>query len=96
MVLPEAWLKAEQALLHGDDGEGRREAMEAWKLRHVDPEWEDFSLTVCAEGCPWAEVQNALSEAAPMGTARVVIVPQAENLLEKPKNLPGSIRELLG
>ncbi|MBK8794206.1 MAG: hypothetical protein IPN59_14100 [Holophaga sp.] len=67
MAVPEPWLKSHYALLHGEDSEGRREAMEAWKARHVDPEWADFSLLVCAEGCPWAEVQNALSESAPLG-----------------------------
>ncbi|MCE1228488.1 MAG: hypothetical protein LWX11_03200 [Firmicutes bacterium] len=95
MALPQGWLKAEYALVHGEDGDGRREAVEAWKARHVDAEWEDFSLLVCAENCPWAEVQNALSESAPFGVARVVIVPQADNLLEKPKELPASIKALL-
>ena len=95
MSVPEAFLRAEYALLHGEDSEGRTEAMEAWKARHVDPEWADFSLLVCAEGCPWAEVQNALSESAPLGAVRVVVVPQAENLLEKPKELPVTIRALL-
>ena len=95
MALPEAFLRAEYALLHGEDSEGRTLALEAWKARHVDPEWADFSLLVCREGCPWAEVQNALSESAPLGVARVVVVPQAENLLEKPKELPGPIRAFL-
>lgn len=95
MALPEAWLKAEYALVHGDDGDGRRAAVEAWKARHVDPEWADFSLLVCAENCPWAEVQNALSESAPLGASRVVIVPQAENLLDKPKELPPTLKALL-
>ena len=95
MAIPEAFLRAEYALLHGDDSEGRRSALEAWKTRHVDPEWADFSLLVCAEGCPWAEVQNALMESAPLGAARVVLVPQAENLLEKPKELPPTIKALL-
>lgn len=95
MALPPGWHKAQYALLHGEDGEGRREALEAWKAIHVDPEWVDFSLLVCAEGCPWPEVQNALLESAPLGTDRVVIVPQAENLLEKPKELPASIKALL-
>jgi len=95
MAVPEPWLKSHYALLHGEDSEGRREAMEAWKARHVDPEWADFSLLVCAEGCPWAEVQNALSESAPLGASRVVIVPQAENLLDKPKELPPTIKALL-
>ena len=95
MAVPEAWLKSEYALLHGDDGEGRREAVEAWKARHVDPEWADFSLLVCTEGGPWAEVQNALSESAPLGANRVVIVPQADNLLDKPKELPPTLKALL-
>ncbi len=95
MTIPEAFLRAEYALLHGEDSEGRRSALEAWKARHVDPEWADFSLLVCAEGCPWAEVQNALMESAPLGAMRVVLVPQAENLLEKPKELPPTIKALL-
>jgi DNA polymerase III delta subunit len=95
MGLPAGWLKAGYALLHGEDSEGRREALQAWKAVHVDPEWADFSLLLCSEGCPWPEVQNALLESAPLGTDRVVIVPQAENLLEKPKELPTSIKALL-
>ena len=95
MAVPETFLRAEYALVHGEDSEGRKAALEAWTARHVDPEWADFSLLVCAEGCPWVEVQNALSEAAPLGAARVVVVPQAENLLEKPKDLPPTIRALL-
>lgn len=95
MAVPSDWLKAKYALLHGEDGDGRREAVEAWRAVHVDPEWVDFSLLICSEGCPWPEVQNALSESAPLGTDRVVIVPQAENLLEKPKELPPSIKALL-
>lgn len=95
MTLSAAWLKAEYALLHGEDGDGRRAAVEAWKAAHVDPDWADFSLLICSEGCPWPEVQNALLESAPLGTDRVVIVPQAENLLEKPKELPASIKALL-
>jgi DNA polymerase III delta subunit len=95
MTISETFLRAEYALLHGEDSEGRRTALEAWKARHVDPEWADFSLLVCAEGCPWAEVQNALLESAPLGASRVVLVPQAENLLEKPKELPPTIKALL-
>jgi len=95
MALPSAWIQAEYALLHGEDGDGRRAAVEAWKAAHVDPEWADFSLLVCSEGCPWAEVQNALLESAPLGTDRVVIVPQAENLLDKPKELPATIKAML-
>ena len=94
-ALPEAWLRAEQALLHGEDGDGRRAALDAWTARHVDPDWADFSLTVCREGCPWAEVLAALSEAAPMGAVRVVVVPQADALMAKPKELPAAVLELL-
>jgi DNA polymerase III delta subunit len=92
---PEAWLKAEQALVHGEDSDGRRAAVAAWKDRHVDPEWADFSLTVCREGCLWPEVVAALSEAAPLGVCRVVLVPQADNLLAKPKDLPPQVASLL-
>nr|WP_320131578.1 hypothetical protein [uncultured Holophaga sp.] len=95
MSVPEAWSRAEYALLHGEDGEGRLEALEAWKARHVDPEWAEFSLSVCSEGCPWAEVQNALLESAPLGANRVVIVPQADNLLAKAKEIPPAIKQLL-
>jgi len=95
MAVPASFINAEYALLHGEDSEGRKEALEAWKARHVDPEWADFSLTVCSEGCPWPEVHNALSECAPLGAVRVVVVPQAENLLEKPKDLPPSIKGIL-
>lgn len=91
----EAWLRSEQALLHGEDADGRRTALEAWKARHVDPEWADFCLTVCREGCPWPEVSAALAEAAPLGVPRVVLVPQADNLLAKPKELPPQILALL-
>ncbi|MBI4911414.1 MAG: hypothetical protein HY823_01640 [Acidobacteria bacterium] len=94
-ALPESWLAAGQALVHGEDGDARRLAVEAWKGRHVDPEWADFSLTVCREGCPWPEVTAALSEAAPLGADRVVIVPQADALLAKPKELPGPVAALL-
>lgn len=84
----QSWAKEPLALLHGDDADGRREALEAWKANHVDPEWAEFSLSVCSENAPWAEVVNALSEAAPFGTSRVVIVPQADALLAKPKDTP--------
>jgi len=94
-AIPESWLKAEQVLVHGEDGDGRRVAVEDWKARHVDPEWADFSLTVCREGCLWTEVVSALAEAAPMGAARVVVVPQADNLLAKPKELPAPVQTLL-
>jgi DNA polymerase III delta subunit len=95
MAIPRAWLDSPFALLHGEDSEGRKAAMEAWKAIHVDPEWEVFALTICAEGCPWAEVFNALSEGAPMGSDRVVVVPQADNLLEKAKELPPAVKQIL-
>jgi DNA polymerase III delta subunit len=95
MAPPRAWLEARYALLHGDDGDGRAAAVAAWKAVHVDPEWEVFSFTVCAEGCPWAEVLNALGESAPLGADRVVLVPQADNLLEKAKELPGAVKQVL-
>ena len=88
-----AWAKQPFALVHGEDGDGRRAAVAAWKQIHVDPEWADWSLTVCGDGCPWAEVQNALMEAPPMGAeARTVIVPAADNLFAKPKELPAAIK----
>ena len=84
MPTPAAWLEHAFAMVHGEDGDGRREAVDAWKRKHVDPEWEDFSLTICSEGCPWAEIMAALQEAAPLGAeARTVIVPAAENLFSK-------------
>lgn len=87
------WAKQPFALVHGEDGDGRKAAVAAWKKLHVDAEWEDWSLTVCGDGCPWAEVQNALMEAPPMGaSARTVIVPSADNLFAKPKELPASIK----
>ncbi|HLO65450.1 MAG TPA: hypothetical protein VK188_00425 [Holophaga sp.] len=95
MVLPKAWLEATYALVHGEDSDGRRLAVEAWRLAHVDPEWEVFSHTQCSEGCPWAEVLNALSEAAPLGADRVVVVPQADNLLERAKELPSAVKAAL-
>lgn len=89
MAAPAAWLEHTFALVHGEDGDGRREAVEAWKWRHVDPEWAEFSLTVCAEGCPWPEVIAALQEAAPLGAgARAVIVPVADNLFSKRRGGP--------
>ena len=88
-----AWAKQPFALVHGEDGDMRRAAVAAWKAVHVDPEWADWSLTICGDGCPWAEVQNALQEAPPMGaSARAVVVPAADNLFAKPKELPGSIK----
>lgn len=86
MAAPAAWLEHRFALIHGEDGDGRREAVEAWTRKHVDPEWADFSRTVCAEGCPWAEVVAALQEASPLGAeARTVVVPAADNLFSKRK-----------
>lgn len=88
-----AWAKQPFALVHGEDGDLRRAAVAAWKQAHVDAEWADWCLTVCAEGCPWAEVQNALMEAPPMGAeARVVLVPAADNLFAKPKELPARVK----
>jgi DNA polymerase III delta subunit len=104
MAAPQTWLEQAFALVHGEDGDGRREAVEAWKRRQVDPEWADFSLTVCSEGCPWAEVLAALQEAAPLGAeARTVIVPAADNLFsrrrggpkEKKQDLPEAVAALL-
>ena len=95
MALPGPWLEARYALLHGEDGDGRSAAVAAWKAAHVDPEWEVFSFTVCAEGCPWPEVLNALCESAPLGADRVVLVPQADNLLEKAKELPPAVKQTL-
>lgn len=88
-----AWARQPFALVHGEDGDGRKAAVAAWKAVHVDPEWADWSLTVCGEGCPWAEIQNALQEAPPMGAAaRVVLAPAADNLFAKPKELPASLK----
>lgn len=96
MAAPAAWLEHGFALVHGEDGDGRREAAAAWKARHVDPEWADFSLTVCTEGCPWPEVLAALQEAAPLGAeARCVVVPAADNLFTRAKELPGAVKALL-
>lgn len=95
MTSLESWVEHPYALLHGEDGEGRIKAMEAWKARHVDPEWVDFSLLVCSDNAPWPEVQNALCESAPLGVNRVVVVPQADHLLEKPKELPKTIQAIL-
>lgn len=96
MAAPAAWLNQSFALVHGEDGDGRREAVEAWKRQHVDPEWADFSLTVCSEGCPWPEVMAALQEAAPLGAElRTVIVPAADNLFTRAKELPPSVKAIL-
>jgi DNA polymerase III delta subunit len=95
MPPPRPWLEAKYALLHGEDSDGRSAAVAAWKAVHVDPEWEVFSFTVCAEGCPWAEVLGALAESAPLGAERVVLAPQADNLLEKAKELPPAVKRAL-
>jgi DNA polymerase III delta subunit len=96
MAAPTAWLNHDFALVHGEDGDGRREAVEAWKQKHVDPEWADFSLTVCSEGCPWPEVVAALQEASPLGAeARTVLVPAADNLFTRTKDLPPTVKALL-
>lgn len=96
MAAPVHWLAQSFALVHGEDGDGRREAVEAWKQKHVDPEWADFSLTLCSEGCPWPEVMAALQEAAPLGAdQRTVIVPAADNLLTRAKELPASVKAML-
>ena len=95
MAVPEPFLNARYALLHGDDADSRVQVQKAWRDRHVDPEWEDFSLLVCPEGCPWPVVHNALIEQAPFGIDRVVIVPQADNLLERAKELPPEVKTLL-
>ena len=96
MALPAAWLEHTFALVHGEDGDARRVAVESWKQKHVDPEWADFSLTVCSEGCPWPEVMAALQEASPLGAeARTVIVPVADNLFARAKELPTSVRSML-
>lgn len=95
MKVPEAWLGQPYALVHGEDSELRKAAVQAWKARHVDPEWAEFSLLVCSEGGPWAEVVNALREAAPLGAERVVVVPQADHILAKPKELPKPVLALL-
>ncbi len=96
MAAPAAWLNHDFALVHGEDGDGRREAVEGWKRKHVDPEWADFSLTICSEGCPWPEVLSALQEASPLGAeARTVLVPAADNLFTRTKDLPAPVKTLL-
>ena len=96
MATPVPWLNHTFALVHGEDGDGRREAVEAWKRKHVDPEWADFSLTLCSEGCPWPEVVAALQEASPLGAeARSVVVPAADNLFARAKELPGAVKAIL-
>ncbi|MBK9795570.1 MAG: DNA polymerase III subunit delta [Holophagaceae bacterium] len=96
MASPAPWLNHAFALVHGEDGDGRREAVEAWKRKHVDPEWADFSLTLCSEGCPWPEVLAALQEASPLGAeARSVVVPAADNLFTRAKELPAAVKAVL-
>jgi DNA polymerase III delta subunit len=96
MAAPAAWLNQAFALIHGEDGDSRRQAVKDWTQKYVDAEWADFSLTTCAEGCPWAEVMAALQEAAPLGAeARTVIVPAADNLFTRAKELPPSVKALL-
>jgi DNA polymerase III delta subunit len=87
-----AWARNGFALVHGEDPDRRREAVEAWKAAHVDPEWAEFSLITCGEGCPWAEVLNALQEAPPFGARRCVLVPAADNLFAKPKEWPAALQ----
>ncbi|WP_257312422.1 DNA polymerase III subunit delta [Geothrix fuzhouensis] len=96
MAAAPAWLDHTFALIHGEDSDGRRTSVAEWTRLHVDPEWADFTLTVCAEGCPWPEVMAALQEAAPLGAeARTVIVPAADNLFTRAKELPGAVKALL-
>lgn len=96
MAAPASWLEHSFALVHGEDGDGRREAVEAWKRRHVDPAWADFSLTHCTEGAPWAEVLAALQEASPLGAgARTVVVPAADNLFARAKELPVAVKAVI-
>ena len=95
MVQLRTWLSAKFALLHGEDSDGRRAAVEAWKAVHVNPEWEVFSFTVCNEFCSWSEIINALQESAPMGADRVVLAPQVDNLFEKAKKLPNEVKRIL-
>lgn len=96
MAAPAAWLSQSFALIHGEDGDARRAAVEGWKQKHVDSEWADFSLTVCGEGCPWGEVMAALQEAAPLGAeARTVLVPAADNLFSRAKELPSLVKAAL-
>jgi hypothetical protein len=89
------WAGAKFALLHGEDSDGRTLAINTWKQANVDPEWEVFSFTVCSENCLWPAVINALQESAPMGTDRVVLVPQADNLLGKGGKLPTEAKQIL-
>lgn len=96
MAAAPVWLEHTFALVHGEDGDARRKAVEGWKQRHVDAEWADFSLTVCGEGCPWPEVVAALQEATPLGAeARSVVVPAADNLFARTKEMPAAVKALL-
>ena len=96
MAIPAAWLEHRFALIHGEDGDARREAVAQWTRKYVDPEWADFSLTVCAEGCPWPEVMAALQEASPLGAEdRTVVAPAADNLFLRAKELPPAVKALL-
>ena len=95
MVQLRTWLDAKFALLHGEDGDGRRVAMEAWKAAHVDPEWGVFSFTVCNEYCSWSEIINALRESTPMGAGRVVLAPHVDNLFERGKKIPSEVKQML-
>ena len=94
MVQLRTWLGVNFALLHGEDGDGRKAAMEAWKAAHVDPEWGVFSFTICNEHCSWSEIVSALHESAPMGAGRVVLAPHVDNLFEKGKKLPNEVKQL--
>jgi len=94
MVELHTWLDANYALLHGEDSDGRRTAIEAWKTRHVDSDWGVFSFTICNEYCSWSEIVSALRESAPMGADRVVMAPHVDNLFEKGKKLPEEVKHL--
>lgn len=95
MVQLNTWLGANFALLHGEDSDGRRDAIEAWKATHVDLDWGEFSFSLCNEYCSWSEIVNALRESAPMGADRVVMAPHVDNLFEKGKKLPNEVKQLL-
>ncbi|WP_306589849.1 DNA polymerase III subunit delta [Geothrix sp. 21YS21S-4] len=91
-----AWADQAFALVHGEDGDARRQAVEDWKRRHVDPEWADFALTVCSETCSWPEVVAAIQESAPFGAgARTVIIPAADHLFTRAKDLPPAVKGLM-
>ena len=62
MPVPEAWVQAHYALLHGEDSEGRRAALEAWKVRHVDPEWAaSTAIRALMDQCPHCKSQRVAS-----------------------------------